>query len=115
MLRGEIYWVNLDPTLGTEIKKTRPCVVVSNNIANQNYYQITVLPITTQHLSKTHPFEVLLLKEKTGLPKNGKALAQQIRTVSKERLGKRSGLIQDEETLQKIASAIQLHLGLLTE
>ncbi|MDI6736298.1 MAG: type II toxin-antitoxin system PemK/MazF family toxin [bacterium] len=108
---GEIYWVNLEPTLGTEIKKTRPCLVISCNQANENYGQITVLPLTSKHLEIIEPFQVFLSAEETGLEKDSKVLAEQIRTVSKLRLVKRAGKIR-KELMTKIATAIKLHLNL---
>ncbi|MFH1825224.1 MAG: type II toxin-antitoxin system PemK/MazF family toxin [Candidatus Firestonebacteria bacterium] len=110
-LRGEIYWVNLEPTLGSEIKKTRPCLVVSCDEANKNYGQVTVLPLTSQHLSMITPFHVFLSANETGLDKDSKALAEQIRTVSKFRLIKMVGRIR-EELMIKVSCAIKIHLDL---
>lgn len=110
-VRGEIYWVNLEPTLGTEIKKTRPCLIVSCNQANENYGQVTVLPLTSKHLEIIEPFQVFLPAEESGLEKDSKALAEQIRTVSKLRLVKMSGRI-GKELMAKVSSAIKLHLDL---
>ncbi|MBI4722970.1 MAG: type II toxin-antitoxin system PemK/MazF family toxin [Candidatus Stahlbacteria bacterium] len=110
-LRGEIYWVNLEPTIGTEIKKTRPCLIVSCDQANENYNHITVLPLTSKHIDRIEPFQVFLSVKETGLEKDSKALAEQIRTVSKLRLIKKAGLIR-KELIAKIESAIKLHLDL---
>ncbi|MFH1962739.1 MAG: type II toxin-antitoxin system PemK/MazF family toxin [bacterium] len=110
-LRGEIYWVNLEPTLGTEIKKTRPCLIVSCDEANESYGQVTILPLTSQHLETIAPFHVFLPIDETGLDKDSKALAEQIRTVSKLRLIKMAGRIQ-EDLMVKIAWAMKIHLDL---
>jgi len=110
-LRGEIYWVNLEPTLGTEIKKTRPCLIISCDEANKNYGQVTVLPLTSQHLETIMPFQVFFSAMETGLEKDSKALAEQIRTVSKIRLIKMAGRIR-EELLMKLGCAIKIHLDL---
>lgn len=61
--RGDIYWVIFDPILGSEIGKTRPAVVISNDINNQLAYTITVLPVTSS-VGKVYPFEVFLKKDR---------------------------------------------------
>lgn len=111
ILRGDIFWVNLDPTLGTEIKKKRPALVVSNNAANRRYQQITILPLTSQRTDKVEPFQVFLEANESGLSKASKALAEQIRTISKQRLGKRAGHVPPD-LMKKINLAIQIHLDL---
>ena len=110
-LRGEICWVNLEPTLGTEIKKLRPCLIVSNNQANQCYGQVTVLPLTSQNLDNVESFQIFLLAKETGLNKDSKALAEQIRTVSKLRLANRVGRVRPE-LMKRVNEAIKLHLDL---
>jgi len=85
--RGEVFWINLDPTLGAEIKKTRPYVVVSNDIANKFSPLVTVVPITTQKLEKLYPHEVLLSSSEK--LKIRKVKVHQIRTIDKRRIGKR--------------------------
>ena len=109
--RGDIVWVNLDPTVGSEINKKRPAVIVSNDSANLRYHQLTVLPLTSQHIDKIEPFQVLIGRLESGLKKDSKALAEQIRTVSKLRFVERAGQLSPE-TLKKINEAIELHLGL---
>lgn len=109
--RGEIYWVNLDPTVGTEIKKKRPAIIVSNDAANRRYHQVTVIPLTTQKINQIEPFEVSILAKESGLGKDSKALAEQIRTVSKLRLEKFVGLLSIS-TLHLLEKAILLHLGI---
>jgi mRNA interferase MazF len=107
--RGDIFWINLDPTLGSEIKKTRPCVIVSNDVANQFSSLITILPITTQKLSRVFPHEVML--EDIGSLKNSKVKANQIRTVDKMRLGKKISALPTP-TMNKINFALASHLDL---
>lgn len=109
--RGDIYWVNLDPAVGTEIKKRRPAIIISNDAANKRYHQITVLPLTSQNLSNVNPFQVFIPASESSLPKDSKALAEQIRTISKLRLEKKIGQLS-EVTLQKINKAIRIHLDL---
>jgi mRNA interferase MazF len=83
--RGEIYLVSLDPTLGAEISKTRPALIISNDINNQFSDTVTVIPITS-YVEKVYPFEVLLPAGENGLSKNSKAKCNQIRTIDKQRL-----------------------------
>ena len=111
MRRGEIYLANLSPTIGTKISKRRPVLIVSNEANNRAANTVTILPITS-NISKIYPFEVALSPRDSGLPKPSKAQAQQIRTISKERirgeaLGRLSGTI-----MSKAADAMRLHLDL---
>lgn len=79
--RGEVYWVNLDPTIGSEIKKTRPAVILSNNVQNRISARVVILPITS-NTEKLFPFEARITLQKKG----AKVLADQVRTVDKSRL-----------------------------
>ena len=110
MKRGEIYFSNLDPTIGDEIKKARPVLIVSNNANNKVANTITVIPITS-NTNKIYPFEVFLDMKDSRLAKNSKAQCHQIRTISKQRIvnKKIQGLVNDA-ILVKIASALKLHL-----
>lgn len=111
MKRGEIYFAKLNPTVGAEIKKTRPVLIVSNNANNYASDIITVVPITS-NTKKVFPFEVLLEIKNTGLVKLSKAQCHQIRTISKLRIsGDIAGVIQDEAMI-KVEYAIKLHLDL---
>ena len=85
MRRGEIYYADLSPTVGSEINKRRPVLIVSNEANNRAANTVTVLPITS-NTSRVYPFEILLSPQESGLPRVSKAQAQQIRTISKERL-----------------------------
>lgn len=112
MKRGEIYFANLDPTIGSEIKKTRPVLIISNNANNDVASTITVIPITS-NTNKVYPFEVLLEKAHSGLPKESKLQCHQIWTISKLRInGKLAGTIKSFEVFEKIKYAIKLHLDL---
>ncbi|MAE42920.1 PemK family transcriptional regulator [Candidatus Woesearchaeota archaeon] len=112
--RGEIWIVNLDPTLGHEIKKARPGVIIQNDIGNE-YSPITIIaPITSQNVEKIYPFEVSLTKKITGLDKDSKVLLNQIRAIDKKRLVKKLGKV-DVETLNKVDYAIRVSLGLNNE
>jgi len=109
--RGEIWLVNLDPTIGHEIKKSRPAVIVQNDIGNQ-YSPITIVaPITSQNIDRVYPIEVFLPKRHTRLEKDSKALLNQIRAVDKRRLVKRFGKV-DANLQTKIDEALCISLGL---
>lgn len=112
MKRGEIYWADLDPTVGAEIKKRRPVVIVSNDLNNRFNTVVTVLPVTSS-IRTLKDFEVFLPKEVSGLSKDSKAQAQQVRTVSKERLTGKAGNSLPPEVMKKVDGALRLHLGLL--
>ena len=92
--RGDIYWVNLDPTIGSEIQKTRPAVVVSNDAQNKSASRVIVLPITS-NIEQVFSFHTIL----TVQGKQAKALGDQIRTIDKSRLGKLIGSCIEEEIL----------------
>ncbi len=109
--RGDIFIAQLDPTVGHEIKKKRPVIVVSNNVNNEHAGTMTVVPITSQRLSKIYPFEVLLPANMAGLEKSSKAKADQIRTLDKTRLSKHLGSL-DKISLKKLDEAIRIHLDL---
>ena len=108
--RGEVYWVNLDPTVGAEIRKTRPGLVVSNDTNNLHAQTVTVLPLTSR-VERVYPFEVLLRPGTFGNREASKAKANQIRTVDIQRLGKVIGTVPDE-IMEAVDEAIRLHLGL---
>jgi mRNA interferase MazF len=111
MRRGEIYYADLSPTIGSEINKLRRVLVVSNNAGNRAANTITILPITS-NIARVFAFEVALAKTDSGLTKDSKAQAQQIRTISKERIrGKALGSLSGE-LMRRINAAIKLHLAL---
>lgn len=111
MKRGDIYFAALDPTVGSEVQKTRPVVLVSNNAANRAAAVVTVVPLTSS-VVRVFPFEVLLPASRTGLTKDSKAMAQQVRTIDKARLNARAAgqLLPDD--LAALDGALRLHLGL---
>jgi mRNA interferase MazF len=90
--RGEIWWVRLDPTIGAEIKKSRPCLVVSTNIVNERRRTVVVIPLS----SSPQPSPPLLMPVVCD-GRNAVAVVDQIRAVSKERLDRRIGLVSNEE------------------
>jgi mRNA interferase MazF len=111
MRRGEIYYADLSPTIGTEINKRRPVLIVSNEANNRAANTVTVLPITS-NVSRIYPFEIPLSPKDSGLPKPSKAQAQQIRTISKERIrGEALGRL-GATVMRKAADAMRLHLDI---
>lgn len=104
--RGDIFWVKLDPTIGSEIAKTRPAVILSNNIANELSRRVIIAPITSK-MTKIFPFEAPI--ELHG--KKGKVLLDQLRTIDKMRLGKRISNC-DIDTLNYIEEALLVVFGI---
>jgi mRNA interferase MazF len=105
MLRGEVWWVDFDPSLGGEIQKTRPAVIVSNDAANRYLNRVQVVPITSKTL-RVYPSEAAI--ELNG--ESRKAMADQVATVSKQRLKSRLGSVSRED-MQAIERALHLQLG----
>jgi len=108
--RGEIYWVCLDPTVGSEINKTRPALIISNDINNQLSETVTVIPITS-NVEKVYPFEVFLPADKSVLSGNSKTKCNQIRTIDKKRLLNLLGKISPQK-LKEVEDALLIHLGM---
>lgn len=106
--RGGVYWVNFDPSLGGEIRKTRPAIILSNNAANLALNRVQVVPITSK-IDRLYPGEALidLRGEKR------KAMADQLTTVSKQRLKSKLGALAAEDMVRvEAAVAVQLALNL---
>lgn len=111
--RGSIALVSLDPTIGVEIQKTRPCIVVSGELANMYSNMVTILPITSKRLEHIKKFEVFL--EKTpGLTAPSKVLADQVRSVDKRRVKKVLGKLP-KRLLDACDTALKYHLGYLAD
>lgn len=115
MRRGEILLADLDPARGSEAKSRRPVVVVSNDGANESATRgrrgvITVVPVTS-NIARVYPFQVLLTAHATGLSRDSKAQAEQIRAIAYERLGARIGVVP-ASVMARVDDAIRLHLGL---
>ena len=109
--RGDIFLAGLDPVIGKEIAKTRPVVVVSNNVNNKYSSTVTVLPVTSKNLEKIYPFEVFIPQGKSNLPKDSKVKADQIRTLDRRRLIKLVGTMQPED-IKATDKAMKVHLSI---
>ena len=108
--RGDVFWANLDPTLGVEIKKTRPVVVVSNDVINQHSRLVIVVPLTT-NIARLSPSHVLIPQGEAGLGQESKVLTEQIRAMDKQRLVGRIGSLSDR-FLRLIEQAIRNSLDM---
>jgi mRNA interferase MazF len=106
--RGDVFLVNLDPVIGSEIGKTRPAVVLQNNLANRSSPTVTVVPLST-NLDRIFPFQVRIPAGEGGLERESKALCEQIRTLSRDRLLQRLGALSPER-LREIRAALDRHL-----
>jgi len=103
--RGEVWWVSFDPSVGGEIQKTRPAVVLSNDAANAALNRVIVVPISSQ-TSKIYPGEALIALN--GEPR--KAMADQVMTVSKQRLKNRLGILSSAD-VTAVENAVLLQLA----
>ncbi len=106
MKRGEVWWVNFDPSVGGEIRKKRPAIIISNNAANKFLNRVQIVPLTSS-FDKLYPSESYI----TFRGKKAKAMADQLTTVSKKRLIHQAGAVTktDIEGIER-AIAIQLDL-----
>ena len=104
--RGEVWWVNFDPLIGTESKKIRPAIIISNDLSNEFLERVQVVPLTS-NTSKIYPSESVITVRGT----RSKAAADQIATISKRRLQKKMGRSTDQE-LEAVGYAIKIQLGL---
>lgn len=115
MRRGDIVSVDFDPAQRLEVNKTRPAVVVSNDAANATATRlgrgvVTVVPVTS-NITRVYPFQVLLPSHQTGLPRDSKAQAEQVRSVSVERVGGHLGQLP-AALVAELDRALRVHLGL---
>ena len=106
-----VYEANLDPVAGAEQKGTRPVLIVSNEEFNQAMPNVTVLPMTSTQ-RRLYPSEILLPEGKAGQPLKSIVMTHQIRTISKQRLGKLLGYLDDAKFRYEIHRAIKEHLDM---
>lgn len=102
--RGEVWWVDFNPSIGGEIQKTRPAVIVSNDFANEISNRVQVIPLTS-NIDKCYPCETYVLFN----GKRSKAMADQIMTVSKQRLKSKIGAVLDSE-MQLVERVLKIQL-----
>ena len=111
--RGEIYLVSFDPTIGHEIKKTRPAVVIQNNVSNEHSPITIVAAVSSRFADPPHPREAPIRPGgKTGLSQPSAVILNQIRSVDRQRLVKRLGSL-DPATMLKVDDALKISLGLV--
>lgn len=106
MKRSEVWWVNFDPSVGGEIKKKRPAVIVSNDASNKFLNRVQVVPLTGK-TERIYPSEALVVFD----GKESKAMADQLATVSKLRLFQRAGVLSRGD-MSKIEEAIKIQLDI---
>lgn len=106
MQRGEVWWVEFDPSVGSEIRKKRPAVIVSNNLANKHVARVVVVPLTS-NTGRVYPAEAVV----TVAGKSAKAMADQIMAADKKRLSNKLDALSVADLIA-VEDAIKLHLNL---
>ena len=106
MKRGEVWWVEFDPSVGSEIRKTRPAVIVSNDAANRNLARVVVVPLSN-NTSRIYPGEAAI----SVAGQNSKAMADQIMAADKARLKSQLGTLSKAD-MSAVEDAIKGHLDL---
>jgi len=106
MKRREVWWVNFDPSIGGEIKKKRPAVIISNDASNKSLNRVQVVPLTSK-TERIYPSEAIVVFQS----EERKAMADQLATVSKARLFRRASILSQED-MRKIEEAVKVQLDI---
>jgi mRNA interferase MazF len=115
IVRGAVHLVEFDPAFGSESNKSRPAIVVSNDAANVTASRlgrgvVTVVPVTSS-VERVYPFQVFLTASDSGLDRDSKAQAEQIRSIDVRRVGERIGAVATA-SMREVDEAIRVHLAL---
>ena len=110
--RGELYYVDLDPVIGSEQGGHRPVLVIQNDVGNEYSPVVIVAALTSRPAARARPTDVLLSQGSSGLQATSRVLLNQIRTIDKRRLGRAIGQLTPEE-MARIDEAIKISLGLI--
>lgn len=106
MKRGKVWWVSFEPSVGGEMRKKRPAVIIGNNAANKYLNRVQVVPLTSR-VGRVYPRKALVLLG----DRQSKAMADQLTTVSKQRLGNRAGRLTNAD-MRKMEHVVKVQLGL---
>lgn len=110
--RGDLFYVNLDPTKGSEQAGTRPVLVIQNDSGNEYAPTVIIAPLTTKAFTKRYPTNVNVPRETAGLKEDSTVLLSQIRTIDKGRLERKLGYLP-ASLLREVDEAIKVSLGLV--